>query len=65
MNDLPAPTDEHKALKATVLAGRLVVAAGLVFLFIQLFADIVAAARGCLTDRCAAPSHPIRSALSC
>jgi hypothetical protein len=60
MNDLPAPTDEHKALKATVLAGRLVVAAGLVFLFIQLFADIVAAARGCDGRVCGSlSSYPV------
>src|ERR1700722_11472732 len=45
MNDLPAPTDEHKALKATVLAGRL---------------DIVAAARGCDGRVCGSlSSYPV------
>jgi hypothetical protein len=52
MNDQPS-ADAHKAVKATIAVARFVIGAGLIFLFIQLVADIgVSVGRGCDARGC-------------
>jgi hypothetical protein len=44
--------DDHTALKATIWASKIVIGAGLIFLFIELLADLLASPRGCDVPAC-------------
>ena len=52
MSNPDTSAEEHRALKAAIVASRLIIGVGLTFLFVQLVADIIAATLVCRARVC-------------
>jgi hypothetical protein len=52
MSNSDTSAEEHRALKAAIVASRLIIGVGLTFLFVQLVADIIAATLVCRARVC-------------